>query len=240
MRVLRTLQVAVPASDDELAAAAAAQEVACVEPAALASPVVADVREGTADPVLSAALASRTSSPAPSESSLSSDGTDELAAEPTDDAHLRTPHAHLFCVGDAADAFGALKAGHTAYWQAEVAARNIVRLVRADEARAALAQRGAELGVEEAARLEDVVAEGGRLEKYVPGEPAVKVSLGLVSFFLRSVPAKGLLKGCVQDKSAYQVNGAVGTKVEARQDLDIELMWGFWGHPGVDEAGMHA
>lgn len=29
-------------------------------------------------------------------------------------------YPHIFVVGDAADAFGALKAGHTAYWQVSV------------------------------------------------------------------------------------------------------------------------
>lgn len=36
---------------------------------------------------------------------------------------------NIFVIGDAADAFGALKAGHTAWTQAEVAARNICRII---------------------------------------------------------------------------------------------------------------
>lgn len=36
--------------------------------------------------------------------------------EEEDDAFC-VPHPHLFAVGDAADAFGAMKAGHTAYYQ---------------------------------------------------------------------------------------------------------------------------
>ena len=40
---------------------------------------------------------------------------------------------HVFVVGDAADAFGALNAGHTAFDQAEVVARNVARLVAAEE-----------------------------------------------------------------------------------------------------------
>jgi apoptosis-inducing factor 2 len=85
-----------------------------------------------------------------------------------DDPPLRVPHEHLFAIGDAADAFGAIKAGHCAYYQAEVAARNVMRLILRDR-RAAL----------------DGLAPGEtdpelELEAYVPGPPAIKVSLGLV------------------------------------------------------------
>lgn len=43
-----------------------------------------------------------------------------------------TPYPHIFVIGDSADAFDAIKAGHTAghtaYWQAGVAARNLICL----------------------------------------------------------------------------------------------------------------
>lgn len=103
---------------------------------------------------------------------------DEDADEVQEDPTTRVRAEHVFVIGDAADAFGAINAGHCAYaqvrfissssnawmWmltrvlcgvQGEVAARNIVRLVKR--------------------------AEGGKLEeleKYVPGPPAIKVSLG--------------------------------------------------------------
>lgn len=35
----------------------------------------------------------------------------------TSDEELGTPYPHIFVVGDAADAFGAINAGHTAYFQ---------------------------------------------------------------------------------------------------------------------------
>jgi NADH dehydrogenase FAD-containing subunit len=41
-----------------------------------------------------------------------------------------SPYPHIYVVGDAADAFGALKAGHTAWGQAEIAADNVVALVK--------------------------------------------------------------------------------------------------------------
>jgi hypothetical protein len=79
---------------------------------------------------------------------------DEGIVSEDDDDEEETPYPHIFVVGDAADAFGALKAGHTAYFQAEVAARNIVRLINGD---------------------------GDKLERYTPGAPAIKVTLGMVS-----------------------------------------------------------
>lgn len=63
-----------------------------------------------------------------------------------------SPIPQIFVIGDAADAFGALNAGHTAWVQAEVAARNIGRLIRNT---------------------------GEALERYDPPPPAIKVSLGL-------------------------------------------------------------
>lgn len=69
-------------------------------------------------------------------------------------AQPTTPYPHIFVVGDCADAFGAIQAGHTAYYQTEVAARNILTLVRGN---------------------------AGPLEDYMPGLPGIKVSLGIVS-----------------------------------------------------------
>ncbi|KAI0338798.1 iron uptake cluster protein [Trametopsis cervina] len=109
-----------------------------------------------------------------------------------DDADLRAVHPHIFAVGDAADAFGAIKAGHTAYYQAEVAARNILKLI---------SQASPDI----------------ELERYFPGEPAIKVSLGL-------------------HKAVYQVQGAVGTKTDVAEDLDAPLMWKMCGIEPTEEA----
>ncbi|CAE6431367.1 unnamed protein product [Rhizoctonia solani] len=57
---------------------------------------------------------------------------------------------HIYAIGDAADAFGAIKAGHTAHWQAEVAAKNILATIRSEP-----------------------------LTSYEPGPPAIKITLGL-------------------------------------------------------------
>lgn len=71
-----------------------------------------------------------------------------------DEDPLVTHYPHIFVVGDAADAFGALKAGHTAWQMAAVAAYNIVALIRGED----------------------------ELQEYTPPPPAIKVSLGLVSY----------------------------------------------------------
>jgi hypothetical protein len=68
---------------------------------------------------------------------------------------------HFFAVGDCAET-GAIQAGHTAYWQAEVAARNILKLIKSEE--------------------EDKEVE--ELEEYKVSVPAIKVTLGMVSFLL--------------------------------------------------------
>lgn len=95
-----------------------------------------------------------------------------LSLQPLPDHHLPTPptsdHSdekeedlrHIFAIGDCAET-GAIQAGHTAYWQAEVAARNVCRLIEKQEGRAK-----------------------ETLESYKPGPPCIKLTLGLVSLSL--------------------------------------------------------
>jgi pyruvate/2-oxoglutarate dehydrogenase complex dihydrolipoamide dehydrogenase (E3) component len=71
-----------------------------------------------------------------------------------------TSYGHIFIIGDAADAFGAIKAGHNAYFQAEVASKNILGLIS-----------------RETSQERDV-----ELQDYTPKPPMIKLSLGLVSF----------------------------------------------------------
>lgn len=126
-------------------------------------------------------------------------------------AKRRTIYPHIFAVGDAADAFGALQAGHTAYHQAEVAARNVVRLVKRE------ARRCGSLSWSEG---DDEGSEGEEeLEEYTPGLPMIKVSLGLT-------------------RSAYEIGGVVGTKDDGVPDLNAAAMWGACGLKGVDEEEM--
>ncbi|KAJ7082536.1 hypothetical protein C8R43DRAFT_1092784 [Mycena crocata] len=109
-----------------------------------------------------------------------------------------TPYPHIFVVGDAADAVGAIPAGHNADYQASVAARNILRLVGE--------------GAEAAAKAD------ATLESYTPGQPSIKVTLGL-------------------HKNVYQVKGVVGVCKAARDDLSAASMWGYFGHPVQDADG---
>lgn len=71
----------------------------------------------------------------------------------TDDGGVElSEYPHIFVIGDAADAFGALKSGNAAWGQAEHAVRNIVRLIE---------------------------GRGSPLEAYTPPPAGIKVSLGL-------------------------------------------------------------
>jgi hypothetical protein len=74
---------------------------------------------------------------------------------------------HIFVVGDAADAFGALNAGHSAAGQAVNAARNIARLV--------VLQEG---GVSESQRKNEAWLQTS-LEEYAPDPHKIKVSTGI-------------------------------------------------------------
>lgn len=116
---------------------------------------------------------SSSSKPSPTDNDIQeSDEGDE------EDPEYSVPHPHIFAIGDAADAFGAINAGHTAYLQGEVAARNILKMVQARE-------EGTECPVEE-------------LERYRPGAPAIKVSLGLVS---RILPFSSYGCACMRSKT---------------------------------------
>ncbi|KAJ3810034.1 hypothetical protein F5876DRAFT_42622 [Lentinula aff. lateritia] len=127
---------------------------------------------------------------------------------------LSTPYPNIFVAGDAADAFGAIPAGHTAYYQGEVAARNILRLIQRSEPplKTEISQDEGVLVTEE---------EEERLEHYAPGLPAIKISLGLT-------------------KSAYQANGVVRTADDGVPDLNAAAIWGYFGYEVEKEEDMYA
>ncbi|RPD70120.1 iron uptake cluster protein [Lentinus tigrinus ALCF2SS1-7] len=139
-------------------------------------------------------LAIPSASPEP-ESEPESPVTDE-EEEPVieEDPKTRVAAEHVFAVGDAADAFGAVNAGHNAFFQGQLAAHNIIRMVKASERDASSESEPEDL----------------TLEKYAPGLPSIKVSLGL-------------------NKSVYQFQGMVGTKEEQQPDLDVHLIWRYYG-----------
>ncbi|KAJ7932942.1 hypothetical protein B0H13DRAFT_2512813 [Mycena leptocephala] len=146
-----------------------------------------------------------------------------------------TPYPHIFAIGDAADAFGALPAGHSAWAQGEVAGRNVLRLIGRSSSshtsastststankRGRMGGEGCEgkkrsKGSEGKEEDEEKEKEGEgdeELETYTPGPPAIKVSLGL-------------------NKTIYQVNGTVGVTVgKEREDLNAAAMWAVFGCP---------
>lgn len=76
----------------------------------------------------------------------------------------------LFVTGDAADAFGALQAGHTAWAQGQMAAENVLELIRA----------------EKHGDISKAV-----LKEYFPPKYGIKVSLGRVSGVYKEFAQKG-------------------------------------------------
>ncbi|KAI0824370.1 FAD/NAD-P-binding domain-containing protein [Trametes gibbosa] len=142
------------------------------------------------------------SSPDLSDSSLDELEEDEEEEEPEpieEDPHTRVAAEHIFAIGDAADAFGAVNAGHNAFFQGEVAARNIVKLIKRSE-----------YATHDSPAV-PTVDDDLELQKYVPGAPAIKVSLGLT-------------------KSVYQFQGMIGTRDKEPADLDVHLIWRYFGY----------
>ncbi|KXN83174.1 Apoptosis-inducing factor 2, partial [Leucoagaricus sp. SymC.cos] len=86
-----------------------------------------------------------------------------------------TPYPNIFVIGDSADAFGAIAAGHNAYYQGEVAAQNIIRLIKRSES----------------SPSEKVQEAFEPLEHYTPRPPAIKVSLGLTKSVYQSAGVIG-------------------------------------------------
>lgn len=84
---------------------------------------------------------------------------------------------HIFAIGDCADT-EAIQAGHTAYYMAEVAARNILKLVTG----ASSASPSTEDVAGDANGNAGVDKDHQALEAYKPTPPMIKVTLGIVSF----------------------------------------------------------
>ncbi|KAG8739618.1 hypothetical protein FRC10_005389 [Ceratobasidium sp. 414] len=80
--------------------------------------------------------------------------------------------SHIFAIGDTADVFGDIKAGHTAWLQGEVAAKNILALIKSKHD-----------------------SEPPRLESYTPGSPGIKVSLGMKRYITQSGPEQDVKIG---------------------------------------------
>ncbi|KAF7985476.1 hypothetical protein HWV62_5247 [Athelia sp. TMB] len=107
----------------------------------------------------------------------------------SDETTEPTPYPHIFAIGDAADAFGAINAGHVAFRQGALAARNIVRLAH---------------------RAEGTPSEDDELELYDPGLPAIRVSLGLRKSVWQSQGAVGTRSDGAEDLNARFMWGSHG------------------------------
>jgi len=114
-----------------------------------------------------------------------------------------TLYPNIFVVGDAADAFDAIKAGHTAYYQAQVAARNILRLIHQEE----------KIGFEAGENLDS------ELEEYTPGPPAIKVSLGLTKSVYEVNGVVGTKNDGVDDLNAAAMWAACGMRDVREEDM---------------------
>ncbi|KAK7434547.1 hypothetical protein VKT23_020156 [Stygiomarasmius scandens] len=131
----------------------------------------------------------------------------QLAPPPVSDVgasseqEKRTPYPHMFAVGDAADAFGAIAAGHTADFQAKVAANNILILVRACET------KGEEQHIDQ------------ELEEYTPTEPGIKVSLGLTNYIYQINGEVGKHSDGAEDLNAAYLWKYWGATVEREEDM---------------------
>ncbi|OBZ77763.1 hypothetical protein A0H81_02404 [Grifola frondosa] len=113
---------------------------------------------------------------------------------------LRVLYPHIFAIGDAADAFGDIKAGHNARAQGELAARNILKMIEHPEVETNSVSSGSS----------ESRSKSLQLERYVPGLPGIKVTLGL-------------------KKAVYQRRGVVVSSNERSIDLDALRMWGNFG-----------
>ncbi|MBW0476525.1 hypothetical protein O181_016240 [Austropuccinia psidii MF-1] len=90
-------------------------------------------------------------------------GSATLRNDPTSPKTI-APLSRVFAIGDCIDGFGSIKAGHVGWNQAEVAARNIVKL-------ATVAESGGDIA--------EVSNTDGPLESYEPSPPMIKLTLGL-------------------------------------------------------------
>ncbi|PLW38651.1 hypothetical protein PCASD_08224 [Puccinia coronata f. sp. avenae] len=85
-----------------------------------------------------------------------------------EETNINPAWSRVFAIGDCVDGFGAIKAGHVGWNQAEVAARNILASI------AHLERQPSPLTTDQPACLPEV-----QLEQYVPSPPMIKLTLGL-------------------------------------------------------------
>lgn len=91
------------------------------------------------------------------------------------DRKLNSDLQHIFVIGDAADAYGALNAGHTAFAQGEIAAKNIAKLVY-DQEEESQANEGCLIHNKSEEKLPGIPQP---LQEYEVESHKIKVSVGL-------------------------------------------------------------
>ncbi|KAF9484578.1 FAD/NAD(P)-binding domain-containing protein [Pholiota conissans] len=129
-----------------------------------------------------------------------SEALENLSLDASKTKEVRVTYPHIFAIGDAADAFGAIPAGHNAYAQGEVAAKNVVTLIKN-------AVAGADAQEE--------------LEQYTPKGPAIKVSLGLTDTVYQVGGTIGKKTGGQPDLQAASMWPLFGIKVEKDEDMRV-------------------
>ncbi|OCF36465.1 hypothetical protein I317_04720 [Kwoniella heveanensis CBS 569] len=144
-------------------------------------------RATTEDRLASLSLAAPLTPPASERGSVSSSEHEDDHDHEHEHEHDEVPDlSHIFACGDCAET-GAIQAGHTAYYQSEVAARNIQRLVN---------QREAQEG-----RFE-LQEDDKELENYKVSAPAIKVTMGLKEGIICNAEGVSMSKDCPEDLSA--------------------------------------
>ncbi|KAJ9108600.1 hypothetical protein QFC19_002317 [Naganishia cerealis] len=126
----------------------------------------------------------------------------QIAKKPnpdSDESDLQLVDDHIFVVGDTADAFGALQAGHTAWAQSRLACRNIARLIEAEKP--AKLRRKVNIERQQWEAAENLVEEF--LESYIPPRPSIKDS------------------AITQHDGVFSESG----KESCQDDLYSEIMW---------------
>ncbi|KAG7449907.1 FAD/NAD(P)-binding domain-containing protein [Guyanagaster necrorhizus] len=118
----------------------------------------------------------------------------QLGSTPVSEEEVEdTPYGNIFVIGDAADAFGAIQAGHNAYAQADVAAKNILKLISGS-------------GKNE-------------LERYTPSPPSIKVSVGIAKRVYQVNGAIKSINSGVEDMLAKVMWPKFG--IEVKDDADM-------------------
>lgn len=144
---------------------------------------------------------------------------DTAAQEAVPKAEDSAPaYPHIFAIGDAADAFDAIPAGHNAYAQGELAAKNIVRLI------------------------ENATSDGEAqaLHEYTASPPAIKVSLGLVRSSCTLAVFLRLMQHFLQTNGVYQVGPNIGLKTDGVPDLQAASIWPYFGIKVESDEDMRA